>query len=166
MGRKNKTRSVPTPKVGAAKTSLPPAYSPGEQGLTFREIGEQPPVFSFRYLSLGKSNRCFNGTEVATRDFIALFEKLKSISAKSYRELSVNPYFRFHRIDLKDPRVCLSQTEYIRMLTKQPDKFDPDQAPPLYQFDAFKEARCAGFLYMGVFYLIWLDRGHNIYKRK
>lgn len=167
MGKtKKKLRVPPVASIEDIKRGYGQKYKLGRLTRSFHQVKELTPVFAFDYLSLEESEFCFNGKQVAARDYAALFRKLKEVSRKTYEELSRDKYFRFHPVDFNDPRVKISQRSFVKAITTNSSHFDADQAPTLYQLDAFKEARIAGFLCEGIFHLIWLDRGHNIYARR
>lgn len=140
-------------------------YRIGEKGFSFYEIRELKPVFAFDYLSLNGSELCFNSSDLAEKDFIGLLEGLKRNSAITYNELRTNRYYRFHPIDFEKDNVSISKTDFKKTLTFKEDLLSDDELPTLYQFDLHynQKARACGFLFKGVFYLVWFDNNHKIY---
>ena len=119
-------------------------------------------------MSLSNSELCYNSDKLTTKDFIGLLEGLKKISAISYNDLKNTPNYRFHQIDFDDPRVSISKKDFKSILTFKETLLKDEELPNLYQFDIqyVQEARVCGFLYKGIFYLVWYDRNHIIYPRK
>lgn len=142
-------------------------YKLGEKGYSFYDIKNLKPVFAFDYLSLSCSELCFNSNNLDAKDYIGLLEGLKKISSISYNDLKVTPNYRFHSIDFSDKRVSISRKDFKQILTFKDELLKDEELPNLYQFDLqyVQEARACGFLYKGVFYLIWYDRYHKIYPR-
>ncbi len=142
-------------------------YKLGEKGYSFYDIKNLKPVFAFDYLSLSGSELCFNSNDLDAKDYIGLLEGLKKISSISYNDLKVTPNYRFHSIDFSDKRVSISRKDFKQILTFKEELLKDEELPNLYQFDLqyVQEARACGFLYKGVFYLIWYDRYHKIYPR-
>lgn len=140
-------------------------YKLGEKGYSFYDIKNLKPVFAFDYLSLSGSELCFNSNNLAAKDYIGLLQGLKKISSISYNDLKVTPNYRFHSIDFSDKRVSISRKDFKQILTFKDELLKDEELPNLYQFDLqyVQEARACGFLYKGVFYLIWYDRYHKIY---
>ena len=140
-------------------------YKLGEKGYSFYDIKNLKPVFAFDYLSLSGSELCFNSNNLAAKDYIGLLQGLKKISSISYNDLEVTPNYRFHSIDFSDKRVSISRKDFKQILTFKDELLKDEELPNLYQFDLqyVQEARACGFLYKGVFYLIWYDRYHKIY---
>ena len=143
-------------------------YNLGERGLSFYEIRDLKPVFAFDYLSLDGSELCFNSQSLSTDDFIGFLDGLKRNSSITYNELRTNCYYRFHPIDFDDPNVSIKRPDFKKVLTYKDSLLSDDELPTLYQFDLHykQEARACGFLFKGVFYLVWFDKDHKIYPRK
>jgi hypothetical protein len=140
-------------------------YKIGEKGFSFHAIKELKPVFAFDYLSLNCTDLCFNSKSLEIKDYVGLFEGLKKISNITYEKMKVNPAFRFHQIDFDAKNVSLSRSKFKQILSPKEDLLSDGELPTLYQFDLqyVQKARVAGFLYKGVFYLVFYDRDHLIY---
>lgn len=139
-------------------------YRFGEKGNKLSEVKKAKPVFAFDYLSLSKGDFCFNSKLLnPQRDYIRLLESLKKISDKTYDDLSSDNTFHFHDVKFSDTHV--TESEFMKCLTND-KKHDIDDLPTVYQFKVFEEARVFGFIYKCVFYLVWFDRKHKVYKRK
>lgn len=143
-------------------------YKLGERGFSFHFIKHLKPTFAFDYLSFKGTEICFNSEYLELKDYIGLLEGLKKVSTITYDELSRTPIFRFHKIDFDDSRVTINRKDFKSALTFKENLLDDNDLPTLYQFDLqyVQEARVCGFLFKGVFYLVWYDRHHEIYKRK
>ncbi|RFS22650.1 hypothetical protein DVR12_12705 [Chitinophaga silvatica] len=89
---------------------------------------------------------------------------LKTISGKTYDELSRDSSFHFHNVDLKD--TTISESEFIKCIVSDYSKVSVDNIPVIYQFKAFDKARIFGFIYKSVFYFVFFDRNHKGYQRK
>ncbi|MGB0949721.1 MAG: hypothetical protein ACPGU0_06400, partial [Marinirhabdus sp.] len=100
---KNKRFEIPDPKkqLENAINSLS-KYKIGEQGIFFHSIKNLKPVFAFDYLSLQKSDLCFNFKTNDRNDLLGFLEGLKKISSFTYEEMRSTKALRFHSIDLWD----------------------------------------------------------------
>lgn len=143
-------------------------YKLGEKGVSFHEIKSRTPVFAFDYLSLSSTGLCFDSKTLITEDYLGFLRGLKKLSNITYEDLKRIPNYRFHSIDFTDPRVCIPKKEFKKILTNKSNLLADDELPTLYQIDIqyVSEARVCGFLYKGIFYIVWYDRNHAIYKRK
>lgn len=136
-------------------------YSLGLKGSSFNKIKNLKPTFAFDYISLKKSELCFNSTLIKTKNYHSFFDKLKRISNLTYDDLSKDVSFKFHSVDFAKINIG----DYKKCLTNNTSSITDENLPTLYQFKLFEEARACGFLYKGVFYLVWFDRNHEIYPR-
>lgn len=141
-------------------------YNIGEKGYNFYDIKHLKPTFAFDYLSLNSGELCFNSSQLNVKDFIGLLEGLKKISAISYDTLKKVPNYRFHSVDFDKDNISITRKDFKAILTFKEELLEDDELPTLYQFDFqyVQEARVFGFLYQGIFYLVWYDRNHIIYK--
>lgn len=75
---------------------------------------------------------------------------------------------RFHSIDLWDDKVNLNPKDFLKILAPSGRGITEDELPTLYQFDLQYriEARAVGFLFKGIFHIVWYDRNHIIYPKK
>lgn len=166
---KNKAFEIPDPKkkLENAINSLS-KYKVGEQGIPFNSIKKLKPFFAFDYLSLENSNLCFNCKTNKRDDLLGLLEGLKKISSFTYEIMRSTKALRFHPIDLWDKEVKLQPKDFLKILAPSNRGMTEDELPTLYQFDLQYriEARAVGFLYKGIFYLVWYDRNHIIYPKK
>lgn len=163
-----KTYNIVDPLIQLDKIiSQQTKYKLGEKGYSFYDIKHLKPVFAFDYLSLSGSALCYNSDKLEVKDYVGLLEGLKKISAITYNELKVTPSYRFHTIDFDDKKVSISRKDFKTILTFKDELLKDEELPNLYQFDLqyVQAARACGFLYKGVFYLVWYDRHHTIYPR-
>ena len=146
-------------------TSLKDKYKVGAAGVSFYDIREIKPVFAFDYLSLGSTELCYDCPKLSTTDYVGFLTGLKTNSQFTYNELRTNPNFRFHAINFDKDNVSIKRKDFKQMLSFKPDEISDDELPTLYQFDLHykQKARACGFLYKGVFYLVWFDKDHIIY---
>jgi hypothetical protein len=140
-------------------------YNLGEEGFSFYQIRDLKPVFAFDYLSLNETKLCFNSSDLTTKDFIGFLEGLKKNSSLTYNELSTNKYYRFHKINFDKDNVSISRSDFKKTLTNKEELLSDDELPTLYQFDLHynQKSRACGFLFKGVFYLVWFDNNHIVY---
>ena len=128
----------------------------------FSQIKKKTPVYSFQYVSLEKGDVCFNGDNISLKDFHRLFDTLKKYSIITYEDMDRDKKtYHWHEVKWRD--ISLKEKDFQKCLT--PNITDDIQTPTVYQFDVFKEARIMGFIHNGIFYVVWLDRNHNAYKR-
>lgn len=142
-------------------------YNLGEKGYDFYDIKHLKPTFAFDYLSLNTSDLCFNSPQLSIKDFIGLLDGLKKISSVTYDVMKRVPVFRFHSVDFDNDNISITRKDFKAMITFKGELLEDDELPTLYQFDLqyIQKARVFGFLYKGIFYLVWYDRNHIIYKR-
>ena len=169
MGKERKQKAkfeIPDPKKQLDDIKkIKAKYQLGESGMSFYEIRELKPVFAFDYLSLERTPLCFNSVGLDVDDYIGFLDGLKRNSAKTYHELSTNRYYRFHSIDFDNDNISITRKHFKQALTNKEELLDDEELPTLYQFDLHyhQKARACGFLFKGVFYLIWFDKDHIIY---
>lgn len=142
-------------------------YSLKQKGYSFHDIKNTRPVFAFDYISLYRSELCFNNDKLSVVDYNGFLGCLKDISNKTYQVLKETPNYRFHQVDFNDKRVSLTRKQFKAILAPREDLLSDDELPTLYQLDLnyIREARVCGFLFKGVFYLVWFDRFHKIYSK-
>lgn len=140
-------------------------YKVGATGVSFYEIREMKPVFAFDYLSLNFSDLCYNCNALKIEDYLGFLTALKTNSQFTYNELRTVKYYRFHPINFDTNNISINRKDFKKALSYRPDEIQDEELPTLYQFDLHyhQKARACGFLYKGIFYLIWFDRNHIIY---
>jgi hypothetical protein len=163
---KNKAKfEIPNPLATVNNLDISKKYVFGEAANRLHDIKQHRPVFAFDYISLGNSDFCFNSNLInPNKDYHRLFHSFKSISNKSYGELSTNYAYHFHEVDFND--ISISHSDFLKCLVPDVSKINPDHSPTVYQFKTFEEARVLGFVSKMVFYLVFFDRNHNAYPRK
>ena len=111
---------------------------------------------------------CFNVKSNDREDLLGFLEGLKKVSTFTYERMRLTKALRFHSINLLDKKVSLNPSDFLKVLAPSYRGMTEDELPTLYQFDLqYKiEARAVGFLYKGVFYVVWYDRNHIIYPKK
>lgn len=160
------TFNIPDPQKQLAHLSeIADKYNFGKGGNQLAQIKNVKPIFAFDYLSFSKTKLCFNSKLIdKKKDYLKLLESLKKISCKTYNELSIDRSFHFHDVDFHDTK--FSEKDFVKCLVVDVSKIDETNIPTVYQFKVFEEARIFGFFYKGVFYPVWFDRNHEVYKRK
>lgn len=140
-------------------------YNLGKSSNSLSEIKKLKPVFAFDFLSFSKTALCFNSRVInAKKDYLRLLESLKKISEFTFDELSKDRRFHFHDVDFDE--TSATESDFVKCLVANPSKSDESNYPTVYQFKVFEEARLFGFFYKGIFYPVWFDRNHEVYKRK
>ncbi len=165
-GKKGNKFQIADPKLQLDEIKkIKSKYNLGEKGLSFYEIRELKPVFAFDYLSLEGSQLCFNSSSLAVDDFIGFLDGLKRNSSITYNELRTNKCYRFHPINFEEHKVSIKKSDFKKVLTFKEELLSDEELPTLYQFDLHynQKARTCGFLFKGVFYLVWFDKDHTIY---
>lgn len=160
MSKKKKKGLIPNLAI-----NITPPITKYKIGGMHHNVGavlDQKPIFAFDYISLNKKDFCFNSARIDSKDYGRIFEALKSISDKSYRELTESRIFHFHDVDFSD--VSLTESNFRKCLNSS--SRNNNDLPTIYQFKAFEEARIFGFFCHKVFYPVFFDRNHNAYKRK
>jgi hypothetical protein len=154
---------IPNPQKQLA--ILSDKYDLGKITNNLSEIKNIKPIFAFDFLSFSKSNFCFNSNLInAKKDYLKLLESLKKISSLTFDELSKNRTYHFHDVDFSDTHP--SESDFLKSIVQDSSKLQDSNTPTVYQFKLFEESRIFGFFYRGVFYPVWFDRNHLVYKRK
>jgi hypothetical protein len=113
--------------------------------------------FSFKFLDL--DHAVFHCKDRQPGYFHRLLERMKDLSGRRVNELTnagPNPAIRFHRIDWENDRVSVKSFGI-----KGWEQFDEDAWQ--FSISANEHGRVHGFLYLGVFYVVWLDPEHRLY---
>ena len=116
--------------------------------------------FSFKFLDL--DHEVFRCRDREPIYFQRLLERMKDLSGMPVSELTnarPNAALRFHRINWRDERVSVKSFG-IRGW----ERFDEDAWQ--FSLSANEHGRVHGFLYLGVFYIVWLDPEHRLYPGK
>ena len=87
MPKKKKRR--PLKSLKKLQPSIPEVsrFKLGDKPISFHEIKDLTPVFAFNYISLRKTNKCFNCDDIAQKTYHKFFKRLKNISRVYFREL-------------------------------------------------------------------------------
>lgn len=169
-GKKGKGKfEIPDQKENLAKAvENLSKYQIGEKGVNFFDVKRLKPIFAFDYLSFRGSNLCFDEDAKGKEDFVGFLKGLQKISGFTYEQMRKNPALRFHPIDFQDKRVTLKPKHFLEVLAPSGRGLTEEELPTLYQFDLqyMIEARAVGFLFKGVFYIVWYDRNHVIYPQR
>jgi len=137
----------------------------GDKPTSFHEIRDLTPVFAFNYISLRKTNKCFNCDGIDQKTYHHFFKRLRSISSVYFKELTTGGRaIRFHHVDFSDKRVKITVNDFREALTSRLETLGDENTPELYQFSIGGEKRIFGFLgNWGIFYFVWFDHDHSIY---
>jgi hypothetical protein len=167
MAKKKPTSpSIPNPFEQVAKIEQESLkYKFGDESDKIAKVKKVVPRFAFDYISLEKKEFCFNSTHISpVKEYHKLLDGLKKLSDFTYDQLSTDKSFHFHEVNFSD--ITFKESDFAKCLIKDISKIDMDQLPTVYQFKVFEEARIFGFIAKSIFYLVFLDRNHNAYKRK
>lgn len=167
MGKKDKTKfNIPDPQLTTNRLLGDQKYTFGNNTSNLNEIRNCKPIFAFDYLSLENTIFCFNSSILSgQKDYHKLLDGLKTISTKSYDQLSRDYKFHFHDVEFNND-LNISYSSFLKCIVADVTKVDADKGPSVYQFKIFEEARVFGFIHNSVFYMVFFDRNHNAYKRK
>lgn len=137
----------------------------GQKGVSFYDIRDMKPTFAFDYLSLNLTELCYNCKKLTPDDYKGFLTALKINSGLTYHQLRTNPNYRFHPINFDTDNISIKRKDFKLALSNKPNEITDEELPTLYQFDLHynQKARACGFLYKGVFYLVWFDKDHIIY---
>jgi len=162
--RKGKIK-IPPPEVVKPEIKK---FKIGEPNIPFYDTKHMKPIFAFDYLSLNESDLCFNKETRTREDLLGFLGGLKNASCLSYEELDKQKPWRFHTVDLDDKEVNLNNSQLLDVLCPSGRGLTEDELPPVYQFDTqhARGARIMGFIYRGIFHIIWYDRDHIVYPEK
>lgn len=126
------------------------------------QLSGSPPTvsFSFKYLKRG-TNKFPLSPSGASSYYSCLLERLQDLSTMTVSEImnSRSPSLRCHPIDWDDPNV----TEKCFGFPNEEVIVD---TPYQISVSSNKYGRIHGFFIGNVFYVVWLDPEHNLYKRK
>lgn len=117
---------------------------------------EKYPEFSFRYYDDNHKHysvKCI----VQIKDFYEAFNRFKSLSSLKWKDIAQSGSYHFHDIEWNE--------------TTEPKGFNnlPSvlRGYPACQFKLFKECRIIGFFNENnIFEIVWIDRNHQMYKKK
>ena len=126
-----------------------PTQSPGYHKLH--------PYFSFRYYH--EKHKKFTFGNFVLKDFKMFIERVHKMSQYTWGQINneMRRHFHFHEVNWKETSVRGG----FMHLPKELKEY------PVVQFELFKECRVLGFFNAdNVFKIVWIDRGHNIYKGK
>jgi hypothetical protein len=113
--------------------------------------------FSFKYLRVDHEK--FHWTDREISYWITLLDRLRNLSGLTAKELKVNgsPALRCHVIDWDDARV----TENSFGIAKEEQVVD---TPYQFSLSSNEHGRVHGFFIDEVFYIVWLDPNHLLYR--
>ena len=139
------------PKKNRPKKGTP--FSKATEKLT--DVNNESVKFSFKYLADDHSK--FNYKTYNSDYFLKLIERLKKVSAMKISEFRQgrSKALRAHAIDWSDTTEKSFGIPGEEQLAAEP-----------YQFalSANKYGRVHGFLIQSKFYIVWLDRKHELYR--
>lgn len=168
--KKNEDIKIPDPTIELIKLmGQHSRFELGKAGLQLHEVYNMNTRFAFDYICMdGTSDFAFNHRNLSLKDLNGFIDGLKKISKETYKTLKETPAFRFHPINFDDKRVTIKRDDLRNLLTTRASQLPDDQLPTLYQVDIqyTQAARICGFLYGGLFYILWYDRFHKIYPQK
>lgn len=114
------------------------------------------PAFSLKYYD--KTHKKYSAKCIdKLTDFHVMFEKFQTFSELVWKNIEQSNQFNFHPIEWSK--------------TTEPSGFKnlPNDAKnyPACQFKLFEECRIIGFFNSNnIFEIVWIDRHHEVYKRK
>jgi len=115
------------------------------------------PIFAFTHTEIAGKNNIFSFQDgrIKAKEYGALFEFLKNMSQKIWREIKSNRFWHMHEVVWGDTTMSNKKLPQIFLDN------------PVWQFKAGEERRIVGFFRNdNVFEIVWLDYDHTIYKDK
>lgn len=113
------------------------------------------PIFSFKYYD--HKHKKFSASKMTNyKDFHLLLKHLHLLSHLTWREIELSESYNAHDVTWSETS---QQTGFPMRLGDTPRGFPP------YQFKAFGKCRVFGFHARTVFYIVWLDSKHEIYRQ-
>lgn len=152
----------------------PIKYKIGDKNINSPSIGQYTLFFAFDYVSLNGTKYCFNNPQIKHEHFVEIYHFKRDISSIIINDFTDNSRlkqkYHFHSIDIFQKRYLVPL--FCKLLGMKQD-VDPSKLPTLYQFAIFtnnetsEAPRIVGFFgKMGIFYVLWLDYEHDIYKKQ
>lgn len=153
-------------------------YTFGSEIHPLEEIQSNTPTFNYNYLSLDKSNLCFNNVALDKREFTEYFKIVKEISSIPISELLGKEKEKYHCHTIEGSK--LDRIEYkIKRLLSVDDKIKLTELPMVGQFAIYTDppktesnkiiskAPRVVFIFgnFGVLHILLLDYDHEIYKQ-
>lgn len=140
---------IPKPQIPQKDNRFYKIILPKSQKTNIDDIKNAKVVFSFEFFD--RSTELFNLGNTCVHWFVSLLDVLKDITSKTYNEFKNNHYsfYDLHPIDWNK-----TSTRFVFM----------NEQLEAYQFRLSKsKGRVQGFFIDNVFYIVWLDRHHNLY---
>lgn len=122
-------------------------------------------VFSFQYFS---QIELFGANGAPSNWFVSLIERLKDLSSIDkdvfLKNVATKDAFRYHAIDWGSKNVPIKRKD-LNWINK--DILENEEEFPMFQFHISKAlGRVVGYWDLGIFYIVLLDRLHNIQPSK
>lgn len=154
-------------RLGSSKLGIPRAKAPKQltdkrkllvytQNEKIKGINEDHVVFSWKFFD--RKHELFNCGSVEMEWFLSVFDVLQEISGMSYIEFRQHKgnRLRVHPHDWEDTTAKFNLDESLLR------QLEEDKA--CIQFSISKaKGRVHGFMIDNIFYIVWLDRFHNLY---
>lgn len=136
-----------------AKTSVPKTNSKTSGTLPITKANAaKDDRFKFSFVFLDLEHEYFNLGGTCMKWYRTLLGRLSDMSQKNLNEMKACPTYRFHSHDME--KIEFKPSSY-------------DQQLDFYQISLGKGlGRIHGYLIDGMFYVVWLDRHHNLYPDK
>lgn len=119
------------------------------------EIDDSVPV-SFNFKNLAQNSGKFKYSEQPKNYFLKLLERLATVSGMNRDEMIIHnkSALRCHQINFSDSRVSESGFGLSE---------DVDDDAWQFQISSNKHGRVHGYFVANVFFVVWLDPGHELY---
>jgi hypothetical protein len=115
------------------------------------------PEFSFKYYAHTHRDYSFKCI-VDIEDFHEMFDRLKAMSGLTWYAIKKAIQFHFHEIEWASSEEPNGFTNCLPSTLR---------SYPACQFKLFQECRIIGFFNStNIFEIVWVDRHHQVYKRK
>lgn len=168
------SRNFSIPADGEDEEEKGLKYKVGQFPASLKEIENRTPVFAYDYLSLKRTNFCFNNSTVTSGDYQYYFQVINRISKMTIGELwdSKGNDLHFHRIKIEEKRDL--QEKIKRALNI--NKITYTDFPMIAQFGIYTQnptivnAKAPRVIFLignyGVFHILFLDYEHQTYQKK
>jgi hypothetical protein len=147
-------------------------YFKGDEIVKISDIEDLSLVSAFDYISLDKSDFCFNNSKIEASDFTKLFEFKKEISKikikNFFDDTDIKKKYHFHDVNLYEKKFLIDKLKNLLGYNKFIELYE---LPTIYQIAVYtsekKAPRILGFFGRNAtFHLLWFDYEHKIYPNK
>ena len=148
----------------------------GEQ-IEMRLVNHKTPIFGYNFLSMSRTNDCFNHEILQKKEYTSYFQIVKEMSGLTIQEL-LDKEDKYHFHEIKDN--ALRGIEYkVKNLLRLPANMSFDELPTIAQFGLYTDppiekdgefvSKAPRVIFalsgLGLLNILFLDFNHNTYKK-